>query len=200
VKYAWIRQEWGNFPIGICFEVLGVSTSGYYEQQRSLRKPRTSADQLTDTQLLVLIKSIHAEVKQEYGAPMIHKALKDRGVAVGKERVRKLMQAHGIRSKTKRRFKVTTDSKHNLPIAPNIVDRNFTATAPDQVWATDITYLDTGEGWLYLTVFIDLFSRRVVGFAIDDHMRTDLVLSALRMGWFRRRPKPGLIVHSDRGS
>jgi putative transposase len=200
VKYAWIRAERGNFPIGICCEVLGVSTSGYYEHQRSLRKPRTSADRITDTQLLVLIKSIHAQVKQEYGAPMIHRTLKDRGVAVGKERVRKLMQAHGIRSKTKRRFRVTTDSKHNLPIAPNIVDRNFTATAPDQVWTTDITYLDTGEGWLYLTVFIDLFSRRVVGFAIDDHMRTDLVLSALRMGWFRRRPKPGLIVHSDRGS
>jgi putative transposase len=90
--------------------------------------------------LLVLIKSIHAEVKQEYGAPVIHKVLKDRGVAVGKKRVKKLMQAHGIRSKTKRRFKVTTDSKHNLPIAPNIVDRNFTATAPDQVWTIDIFF------------------------------------------------------------
>jgi putative transposase len=139
-------------------------------------------------------------MKQEYGAPTIHRALKDRGVTVRKERVRKLMRAHGIRSKTKRRFKVTTDSKHNLPIAPNIVDRNFTATAPDQVWTTDITYFDMGEGWLYLMVLIDLFSRRVVGFAIDDYMRTDLVLSALRMGWFRRRPKLGLIVHSDRGS
>jgi putative transposase len=200
VKYAWIRQERGRFPVGICCEVLGVSTSGYYEHQRSIAKPRTSADRLSDTQLLVLIKSTHAEVKQEYGAPMIYKTLKKRGVCVGKERVRKLMQVNGIRSKTRRRFRVTTDSKHHLPIAPNIVNRNFTATAPDQVWTTDITYLDTGEGWLYLTVFIDLFSRRVVGFAIDDHMRTDLVLSALRMAWFRRRPKPGLIVHSDRGS
>jgi putative transposase len=179
---------------------LGVSTSGYYEHQRSLAKPRASADRLSDTQLLVLIKSIHAEVKQEYGAPMIYNTLKARGVCVGKERVRKLMQLNGIRSKTKRRFRVTTDSKHDLPIAPNIVNRDFTATAPDQVWTTDITYLDTVEGWLYLTVFIDLFSRRVVGFAIDNHMRTDLVLSALRMAWFRRRPAPGLIVHSDRGS
>jgi putative transposase len=200
VKYAWIRAERGRFPIGICCEVLGVSTSGYYEHQRSQAGPRSSADRLSDTQLLVLIKSTHAEVKQEYGAPMIYKTLKKKGVCVGKERVRKLMQVNGIRSKTRRRFRVTTDSKHHLPITPNIVNRNFTATAPDQVWTTDITYLDTGEGWLYLTVFIDLFSRRVVGFAIDDHMRTDLVLSALRMAWFRRRPKPGLIVHSDRGS
>jgi putative transposase len=98
--------------------------------------------------LLVLIKSIHAEVKQEYGAPMIYKALKDRGVVDGKERVRKLMQADGIRSKIKRCFKVTTDSQHNLPIAPNIVAKNFTATAPVQVWTTDITYLNTGKGWL----------------------------------------------------
>jgi putative transposase len=200
VKYAWIKAERGRFPVGICCEVLGVSTSGYYEHQRSKAKLRTSADRLSDTQLLVLIKSIHAEVKQEYGAPMIYNTLKARGVCVGKERVRKLMQLNGIRSKTKRRFRVTTDSKHNLPIAPNIVNRNFTATAPDQVWTTDITYLDTGEGWLYLAVFIDLFSRRIVGFAIDNHMRTDLVLSALRMAWFRRRPKPGVIIHSDRGS
>jgi putative transposase len=109
VKYAWVRAERDNFPIGFFCEVVGFSASGYYEHQRLLRKSRTSANRLTDTKLLVLIKSIHAEVKQEYGPPTIHRALKDRGVMVGKERVRKLIQAHGIRSKTKRRFKVTTD-------------------------------------------------------------------------------------------
>jgi putative transposase len=119
---------------------------------------------------------------------------------VGKERVRKLMQRHGIKARSKRKFVVTTDSKHNLPIAPNLLERNFAPDAPNQVWSSDITYIATDEGWLYLTGVIDLFSRQVVGWSMRDNMQTNVVTDALRMAWFRRRPEPGLIFHSDRGS
>jgi len=126
--------------------------------------------------------------------------LKARGFRVGKERVRHLMRQHGIRAKVKRRFKLTTDSSHTYPVAANLVARNFSPAAPNQIWTSDITYIDTGEGWLYLAVMIDLFSRQVVGFAIAPHMRSELVVSALRMGWFWRRSAKGLVVHTDRGS
>jgi transposase InsO family protein len=150
--------------------------------------------------LLTLIRSIHEEFRQEYGWPKMHREIKARGYRVGKERVRKLMQANAIRSRVKRRFKVTTDSKHGFAIAPNLVARNFAVTEPNRVWTSDITYLDTSEGWMSLTVILDLYSRMVVGFAMADHMRSSLVTDALRMAWFRRKPKPGLIMHTDRGS
>ena len=123
-----------------------------------------------------------------------------RGHRVGKERVRRLMQLHGIRARCKRKFVVTTDSKHHLPIAPDLVKRNFTPTAPNQVWTGDITYIATDEGWLYLAAVIDLFSRQVVGWSMQPHMQSSLVTDALKMAWFRRQPAPGLIFHSDRGS
>ena len=148
----------------------------------------------------VLPAGIHAEVKQEYGWPKMWKELVARGIRVGKERVRKLMQRHGIKARGKRKFVVTTDSKHNLPIAPNLLERNFSPEAPNQVWTSDITYIATDEGWLYLTGVIDLFSRQVVGWSMRDNMQTNAVTDALRMAWFRRRPPPGLIFHSDRGS
>ena len=111
-----------------------------------------------------------------------------------------MMQLHGIKARGKRKFVVTTDSKHNLPIAPNLLERNFTPEAPNTVWTSDITYIATDEGWLYLTAVIDLFSRQVVGWSMKEHMQTSVVTDALRMAWFRRRPAPGLIFHSDRGS
>ena len=125
-----------------------------------------------------------------------------KGIRVGKERVRKLMQLHGIRAKDKRRFKVTTDSTHDLPIAPNVLDRQFDAAAPDKVWVGDITYIATDEGWLFLAVVIDLFSRQVVGWSLRQDMTRDIVIDALRMAWFKRHPgkKAGLMFHSDRGS
>ena len=122
------------------------------------------------------------------------------GHRVGKERVQKLMQRHGIKARGKRKFVVTTDSKHDLPVAPNLLNRNFTPEEPNQVWTSDITYIDTGEGWLYLTAVIDLFSRQVVGWSMQPHMHASLVTDALRMAWFRRKPTPGFIFHSDRGS
>ena len=155
---------------------------------------------ISNEALLAHIRAIHAEVKQEYGWPKMWKELVARGIRVGKERVRRMMKAHGIKARGKRKFVVTTDSKHNLPIAPNLLQRNFTATAPNQVWTGGITYIATDEGWLYLAVVLDLFSRQVVGWSMQAHMQSSLVTDALRMAWFRRAPDAGVIFHSDRGS
>ncbi|HEY1392722.1 MAG TPA: IS3 family transposase, partial [Methylibium sp.] len=136
----------------------------------------------------------------EYGWPRVWKELLARGVRVGKERVQKLMQLHGIKARAKRRYKATTDSRHDLPVAPDLLQRDFSPTAPDCAWSSDITYIATDEGWLYLAVIVDLYSRMVVGWAMQPHMRTSLVADALRMAWFRRQPAPHLIFHSDRGA
>ena len=130
----------------------------------------------------------------------MQKELQDRGLRIGKELVRKLMASHGIRAKTKRKFIVATDSKHSLPVAPDLVQRRFTPQAPNQLLGGDITYIQTGEGWLYLAAVIDMFSRQVVGWSLQSHMQTSLVKDALAMAWWRRRPEPGAIFHSDRGS
>ena len=157
---------------------------------------------LSDDALLVHIKAIHAETRGGYGWPRTWKELLARGIRVGKERVQKLMQLHGIRAKGKRRFKVTTDSNHDLPISPNLLNREFAVAAPDKVWVGDITYIATDEGWLFLAVVIDLFSRQVVGWSLREDMTRDIVIDALRMAWFKRHPgkQAGLMFHSDRGS
>jgi putative transposase len=185
-------------------EVLGVSTSGYFEHQRR-RKPKPAGSKplggrVSKEALLVHVRAIHVEIKGEYGWPRMWKELLARGIRVGKQRVQQLMHDHGIRARGKKKFVVTTDSKHHLPIAKNLLDRNFNPAAPDQVWSSDITCIDTGEGWLYSAAVIDLFSRQVVGWSMQPHMQTSLVSDALRMAWFRRHPPPGLIFHSDRGS
>ncbi len=123
-----------------------------------------------------------------------------RGIHIGKERVRKLMKAYGLQARGKRKFKVTTNSNHALPVSPDLLERNFSAPEPNRVWTGDITYVQTDEGWLYLAVVIDLFSRQIVGFAMHERMMRQLVIDALRMAWFRRGPASGLIFHSDRGS
>lgn len=181
-------------------EVLGVSTSGYHEhRRRALGRPHPGG-RIGNDALLVHIRAVHAESRGEYGWPRVWKQLLAQGIRVGKERVRKLMKQHGIRARGKRKFKATTDSNHSLPVAPNLLERNFSPTAPNTVWTSDITYIATDEGWLYLTVILDLFSREVVGWSMRPHMRQELVVDALRMAWFRRRPAPGLIMHSDLGS
>jgi len=150
--------------------------------------------------MLALIHAIHAELKGAYGSPRITKELRDRGFPASKERVERLMRENSIRARHKRRFKATTDSRHSLPVAPNRLDRDFTPTAPNQVWTADLTYIWTDEGWLYLAVVLDLFNREVVGWSIKPRMMADIVIDALTMAWFRKRPSPGLIHHSDRGS
>ena len=197
MKYAWIDAQREEYGVDEMCHVLDVSESGYRSWKRGGKPQRK---RLTDAQMLALIQSIHAEFKGSYGSPRMVRELRLRGFPASKERVERLMQENDIRAKHKRRFKVTTDSKHNLPIAPNLLERNFTPDAPNQVWTSDITYLWTDEGWLYLAIVIDLFNREVVGWSLKPRMTADIATDALTMAWFRRKPAAGLIHHSDRGS
>jgi transposase InsO family protein len=201
VKYAWIERNRRRWPVSLACEVLGVSPSGYHERKaRELADTRGPRRSIGNDALLMHVRAVHAETKGEYGWPRVWKELLARGIRVGKERVQKLMKLHGIKARSKRKYKATTDSNHSLPVAENLLQRDFTPVAPDRVWSSDITYIATDEGWLYLAVVIDLFSRQVVGWSMKPHMKTELVGDALRMAWFRRQPAPGLIFHSDRGS
>jgi putative transposase len=197
VKYAWIDTQRPYYALLEMCPVLSVSVSGYRAWKRGGKPYRK---RLSDAQMLALIQAIHAEFKGSYGSPRMVRELRTRGYPASKERVERLMRENGIRAKHKRRFKVTTDSKHNLPIAPNLLDRNFAPAAPNQVWTSDITYLWTNEGWLYLAIVLDLFNREVVGWSLKPRMTAGIVTDALTMAWFRRKPCAGLIHHSDRGS
>jgi putative transposase len=197
VKYAWIKEHRTTYPLTLMCALLAVSVNGF---RAWLRGGDPDRKRLTDAQLLALMRAIHAEVKGAYGSPRMLEELRSRGFAVGKTRVERLMREHDIRARHKRRWKATTDSKHDLAVAPNVVARNFAPEAPNRLWSADLTYLWTDEGWLYLAVVIDLFNREVVGWALKERMSADIVTEALSMAWLRRRPQPGLIHHSDRGS
>nr|WP_295776300.1 IS3 family transposase [Rhodoferax sp.] len=201
LKYAFIQRHRSVWPISVQCRVLGVSVAGYHEHFVRLADA-AQRRHLSDDALLVHIKAIYTETRGGYGWPRIWKELLARGIRVGKERVQKLMKLHGIRAKGKRRFKVTTDSNHDLPISANLLNREFTVAQPDKVWVGDVTYIATDEGWLFLAVVIDLFSRQVVGWSLRDDMTRDIVIDALRMAWFKRHPskQAGLMFHSDRGS
>ena len=166
-------------------EALTVSMSGYRSWKGGGSPTRT---RLTDAQMLALIQAIHKKWKGAYGSPRMVRELRDRGFPASKQRVERLMRENGIRARHKRRFKATTDSKHSLPAVPN------------RVWTADMTYIWTDEGWLYLAIVLDLFNREVVGWSIRPRMTADIVIDALTMAWFRKKPAPGLIHHSDRGS
>ncbi len=200
MKYAFIKAHRHRWPLASLCKVLEVSLSGYHQHQRR-QTGDSSQQRLSDAALLIHIQATHAQTKGEYGWPRIWRALLAQGLRVGKERVRRQMAKHHISGRHKRKYKiVTTNSNHNLPVAPNLLQRDFTAHQPNQVWTTDITYVPTAQGWLYLTVMLDLFSRQIVGWSIKPHMKAELVTEALRMAWFRRCPARGLVVHSDRGS
>jgi putative transposase len=201
VRYAFIERHKMTWPIVDQCRVLEVAASGLRAwRKRQSGKPRARpGGRVTDLALVTHIRAEFAASKQTYGWPRMVRQLRSQGLRVGKERVRKAMKNNDIRVRSRRRFKVTTDSRHNLPVAPNLLNREFTARAPNQVWVGDITYVWTAEGWLYLAIVVDLFSRQVVGFATDERMGAQLVVDALRMAWFRRKPAPGLIFHSDRG-
>jgi putative transposase len=202
VKYALIRRHCRVWPIRVQCRMLGVSVAGYHEHfGRRLHIARRR--HLTAEALVVHIRAVFTANRGAYGWPRIWRELSARGVRVGKRRVQRLMQQHGIRARGRRRFRVTTtDSRHSLPIAPNLLNRNFAVAAPNQAWTGDITYIPTHEGWLFLAVVMDLFSRRVVGWSMHPEMRSNLVIDALEMAWFRRGPdkSTGRIFHSDRGS
>lgn len=202
MKYAWITRHKSYWPITRQCEVLNVSTSGYFEHQRRriADDPAIPGKRISDAALLIHIKAVHAASKGEYGWPRVWRELRANCVRVWKERVRRLMKEYGIQARGKRKFIATTDSKHSLPIAPNLLNRNFRPDAPNRVWTSDITYIQTAAGWLYLAAVLDLYSRQIVGWSMQPHMQSSLVTDALKMAWFRRRPEPGLIFHSDRGS
>jgi transposase InsO family protein len=179
MKYAFILRHKLVWPISVQCRVLLVSVSGYH-QHLARRVYIAQRRHLSDEALLVHISAVYAENRGSYGWPRIWRQLRAQGIRVGKQRVQRLMQKHGIQARDKRKFRVTTtDSRHDLPIAPNVLDRNFTVAAPNLAWFGDFTYIATDEGWLFLAVVIDLFSRKVVGWSMRPDMRRNLVIDAL---------------------
>jgi putative transposase len=176
VKFAFIHEEKALFPVSALCDVLGVSRSGYYVWIGRPLPARKGAD----ARLAIEIAAAHKRSRGIYGSPRVHLELKARGERVGEKRVARLMKENGIEGRQKRRFKRTTDSNHTHPVAPNVVARGFDASAPNKVWVTDVTYIATREGWLYLAVILDLFSRRVVGWAASNTNDRELALDALR--------------------
>jgi transposase InsO family protein len=189
--------EKANYPVTLMCRVLDVSRSGYYAWRD--RKPSDRAQE--NARLAAKIAQVHKDSRGTYGSPRVHAELVAQGVEVGRNRIARIMREEGIFGRRKPRFRRTTDSNHKLPVADNVLDRNFVADEPDTGWVADITYIWTQQGWLYLAVIIDLFSRRVVGWSMAEHMRTELVLDALRAALGSRLPSvAGLVFHSDRGS
>ena len=196
MRFAFIEKQSSQFPVDLMCDVLEVSRSGYYAWRR--RPP--SAQAVRRAQLVERIQQAHQESRQRYGSPRIHAELRAQGTSCSPNTVAKLMRLGGIRSKMRRRFVVrTTDSRHRHPIAVNRLQRQFRQTAPNQAWAADITYIPTAEGWLYLAAVMDLYSRKIVGWATADHLRAELPMTALRMALLERRPPKELLHHSDRG-
>ncbi len=196
MKFRFIRNHRRQFRVTSMCRVLGVSRSGYHSWLSRPESRRAAANR----ELAARIRHIHKDSRQTYGSPRVHGALSKEGIRCGRKRVARLMKVYGIWGRSKRKFKATTNSKHSLPVAPNLLKRDFSAQRPDQVWASDITYIRTEEGWLYLSVVMDLYSRRIVGWAMRDRLTQELALDALQMALKSRRPVPGLIHHSDRGS
>jgi putative transposase len=194
--FSFIQEHQEVWPIRLMCDTLEVSTAGFY----AWRSRPTSEQQQRRDAILEKIGTIHAEFKQRYGSPRIHAELKARGIPCCVNTVARLMQDNDIQAKTRRKFKQTTDSNHSMPVAENILDRQFDAQAPNERWVAGITYVPTREGWLYLATVEDLYSRMIVGWSMSDTMTSRLVVDALEMAVQRRLPGDGLLAHSDRGS
>jgi putative transposase len=196
MRFRFIEDRRADYPVRIMCGVLGVSPAGYYAWRSRPESRRSSANR----DLVDEIKRVHLNTSGRYGSPRIHAELKAQGREVSRGRIERLMRHHDIRAITARPRRVrTTDSRHDFPIATNLLDRNFTASAPNHIWLADITYVETDQGWLYLATVLDLYSRRIVGWAMEDHLRAELPLAALKMAISAQRPGAGLIHHSDRG-
>jgi transposase InsO family protein len=195
VRFAFVAVEKANYPIEILCRVLQVSRSGYYAWAR--RPPSTRSRQ--DARLAVEVAVAHKRSRGSYGSPRVYHELRARGMRHGRKRIERLMREQGLQARRKRRFRKTTDSRHSFPTARNVLARNFMVDRADAVWVGDITYVWTGEGWLYLAALLDLFSRRVVGWAVRETLETALALEALDRALATRRPAPGLLHHTDRG-
>ncbi len=195
--FRFIEDHRKVFPVRAMCSVLNISASGYYAWRGRPESARVGANRA----LVEDIRRVHANSRRRYGSPRVHASLRAEGKRVGRNRVARLMRKHGIQAHRRRPFRKTTDSNHAFPPAPNLLARQFaSAVAPNQVWLADMTYIATGEGWLYLAVVLDLFSRKIVGWAMSETMPQELTLAALRMAITNRRPSPGLLHHSDRGS
>ena len=196
MKYEFIEENRSAFRVQKMCQALKVKSSGYYSWKRR-GKSRRDKD---NDRLLSEIRIIFMKYRRLYGSPRITDELRDNGHTCGENRVARLMKENGIAAKTKRRFKVTTKSRHNYPIADNLVNRKFSSDSPNRVWASDITYVWTKEGWLYLAAIMDVYSRQIVGWSMGKRLTQDLVIKALKQAIWRRNPSDGLIFHSDRGS
>lgn len=196
MRFRFIDDHQGTWPVRTLCRALQVSASGYYAWRARPESARAAANRV----LLGDVRRLHARHRGRYGSPRMHAALRAEGRGVSRGRVERLMRRHGIRATAARRYRPgTTNSRHGLPIAPNLLEQRFIASAPNQVWLADITYVPTGEGWLYLAAVLDLATRKIVGWAMRDHLRTELAAAALMMAVQRQRPAPGLIQHTDRG-
>lgn len=196
MRFRFVEDHRALYPVRIMCRVLEVSRAGYYAWRGRPESPRAAANRA----LVDDIERVHRDTSGRYGSPRIHHELKAEGRGASRGRIERLMRRHGIRAIMARPRQVrTTDSRHNFPIAPNLLGRDFTADAPNRIWLADITYIETDQGWLYLSAVMDLHSRRIIGWAMADHMRAELALSALAMAISARQPARGLIHHSDRG-
>jgi putative transposase len=195
VKYAFILECIDIFPVFIMCPLFGVSRSGFYNWKK--RFPDKSR---REYELLRTIEKVHQGSRETYGSPRVWRQVKALGFQVSKRKVEKIMKENGLRGKKRRRYRATTDSKHSLPISPNVVNREFDRGAPNRVWLSDITYLTTDAGWAYLATVMDAHTRKILGWSIANHMRVDLVTSALKLALGREKTHTGVILHSDRGS
>ena len=197
MKYGFIKTESAQYPITVLCDAMQVKRSGYYDWKNNRSQKVINADEFA---LRSEMKRLFKQSRESLGSRRISKALRAQGFNVGRTKARRLMQVMELVVKRKRKYKVTTDSAHNLPVAENVLNREFNPVKPNQAWGVDITYVFTSEGWLYLAVVIDLYSRRVIGWCMDKRMKTSLVTRALMMAVNLRKPPAGLIHHSDRGS
>lgn len=196
MKYQFIDKYRSVYRVEKMCRMLDICRSSYYtwkNRSKSLREKENES-------LVFRIKLVHGKSRRIYGSPRITAELRANGLRCGKNRVARLMREHGIAAKTRRRFKITTDSKHTLPIAENILDQEFAMDAPNKTWAGDITYIWTQQGWMYLAVVLDLFNREIVGWSMRKRITKDIVIEAFTMAIKRKRPQAGLVFHSDRGS
>nr|WP_143132840.1 IS3 family transposase [Brucella cytisi] len=196
MKFAFIDMEKAHMSLSRLCAFAGVSISGYYAWKHRLPSRR----QLDDMIILAHIRNQFELSRETYGSPRMHVELNEEGIRAGRHRTARLMRENGLKARQKTRFKRTTDSNHGEPVAPNLLDQDFTCDRPDQKWGVDISYVWTAEGWLYLAIVVDLYSRRIIGWEARDRMKKDLAISALKKAIAIRQPKPGLIQHSDRGS
>lgn len=196
MKYGFIKEHQKEFSIRLMCRVLEVSESGYYRFRAEPMSKRAKENLV----LLEKIRLIHTRSRMNYGCPKVYESLRRTGEKVNYKRVERLMRENGVRAKRVRKFRVTTSSKHKLPIAENILDRNFNVVKPDEVWTSDITYIWTDEGWLYLVVFLDLYSRMVVGWTVSESLQTQFVERAFVLAQQRRGVSVSPLIHSDRGS